>query len=208
MKKSLLIIASFLLLMAVGIYLGQSSIVKKMAGMVIQNEVTHGHINAVIDDNDSIEEEVYGVQLIIKGKVEKLENSFKRNSGVFSKMGELVYDVTPATINVEKVIYGDSPSSSTITLLQHGLLDDKNSNSHFVYPGDEVILLLVKTTDGYYWSYNFDEGIWKIKNGIVDSLTEKKVYSSFKKLDQNLFIDRIQHATMNKKKRLDTNYNE
>ncbi|MBW5446143.1 hypothetical protein GE107_08725 [Cohnella sp. CFH 77786] len=151
MKKYSWIIVTFSLFIVSGVFLGQGSI----GSLTNQNhEIDHGHL--VTDDNGSIEEEVYGVQLVIKGKVEQLGDSFKRKSGLITRFGEELYDVTPATIDVQKVVYGTSPDSSKITLLQHGRKEDNASSVHFVTPGEEVILLLVKTTDGYYWSYNFE----------------------------------------------------
>lgn len=206
MKKIILLsILSCLLFLSVGSALGFSPIGKEF-GKKLYNDNVNKDSSTIIDQDGTLETDLYKVNLIIKGKVEKIEDSFKRNSGIQSKVGELIYDVTPAKINVEQVIYGEQPTSNEIKLLQHGVQSNPKDKHNFVNKGDEVILILVKTIDGYYWSYNFDDGIWFVNNGFVDSKTDKKMFQDLKKVKETEWINVIKNAAKNKKKRLDTIY--
>jgi hypothetical protein len=126
----------------------------------------------------NIEEALYGVNVVIEGTVTKVDQPEKRDSGIVGK-ASFQYDVTPAEVRVDNVIYGQAPDSTTITYLQHGIESDSNGTV-FVHEGDKVVLLLVKTDDGKYWSYNFNDGIWKNVNGKLKSKTDNVI---LKKLD-------------------------
>ncbi|MFN5422045.1 MAG: hypothetical protein ACK5AO_02155, partial [bacterium] len=106
------------------------------------------------------------------------------------------YDVTPAKIEVQEVISGVLLEEK-ITLLQHGSLNEKNSND-FVVPGSDYIFILVKTTDGKYWSYNFDDGIWKIQNNVVQSRSESMVFEKYKGMNEKEFKGILKQAFKNK----------
>ncbi|QHW29391.1 hypothetical protein GZH47_00135 [Paenibacillus rhizovicinus] len=123
---------------------------------------------------NEIEEALYGVDLVIEGSVSTVKHSEVRNSGVGGKMS-FQYDVTPVQINVENVVYGQEPDSTTITYLQHGIENESNSILDFVHEGDKVVLLLEKADDGKYWSYNFNDGIWKNVNGKVQSKSTNEI---------------------------------
>lgn len=78
--------------------------------------------------------------------------------------------ITPATFKVNKVIYGTlDADTDTITYLQHGSQDVAAENAKMIKKGEEYILILNKTDDGKYWSYNFDDGVWKVKGSKVTS---------------------------------------
>lgn len=49
-----------------------------------------------------------------------------RDAGIVVK-GSFQYEVTPATISVTQVVYGEVPESKEITYLQHGVEDKKTS---------------------------------------------------------------------------------
>ena len=71
-----------------------------------------------------------------------------------------------------------STESSAITYLQHGIENDSNNILDFLHEGNKVILLLVKTDDKKYWSYNFNDGIWRIVNGKVQSKSTNDILIS------------------------------
>jgi hypothetical protein len=166
----------------------------------IQQESNHngnGYDMAAKVKFDSLEEELYEVDLIIKGNVVRLHEGKKRDSGI----NNYAYEITPADIEVEEVIYGDtSLLNSTITYLQHGTPLDKDLSKLHVKEGEEVILFLIKTTDGKYWSYNFDDGIWKIQNGTTTSTTNAEHLKELKGMKEEKFKDKVAKAAKNKKK--------
>jgi hypothetical protein len=168
MKSKLQIIAIF----------GSCIIASSILGFVIGPDL-FGHSSTNINgneyaatgsDTDSLAEALYGVQVIVKGTVNKVLPVEMRDAGIVGK-GSFQYEVTPATISVTQVVYGEVPESKEITYLQHGVEDKKTSSVEFVHEGDQVLLMLTKTPDGKYWSYNFDDGIWKLNNGKMQSKT-------------------------------------
>lgn len=81
-----------------------------------------------------------------------------------------------------------------IIFLQHGTENELNSDN-FVHEGDKLLLMLTKTTDGKYWSYNFDDGIWKIKNDSLQSNTENIILKKFNNSNLENFKTIIEPAT-------------
>jgi hypothetical protein len=148
----------------------------------------------ISSNNERLEQELFPSTLIIKGKVITSDNPEKRNTGI--KGQDYSYDVTPAKIEVQEVISGVLLEEK-ITLLQHGSLNEKNSND-FVVPGSDYIFILVKTTDGKYWSYNFDDGIWKIQNNVVQSRSESMVFEKYKGMNEKEFKGILKQAFKNK----------
>ncbi|MFS1512546.1 hypothetical protein VQL36_08935 [Chengkuizengella sp. SCS-71B] len=166
--------------------------------------VYNSYNNFNVEDNTSIapmtnnlSEEFWNVDLIVKGKVIQEVATFQKDTGINTKFSSKM-DVTPATIKVDEVIYGNEPNK-TITFLQHGN-SNETTNSKHVRKNDEVILILTRTTDGQYWSYNFDDGLWYVKNEKVNSNTSQKFLKEFKDKDKNNFIKEIREAAKNKKK--------
>lgn len=138
------------------------------------------------------------MDLIVKGKVVHEGDSFKRDAGVLTKI-PFQMEVTPAIIEVNQVIYGSDPGQ-TIPYLQHGSSSDQEVSERFVRLNEEIILILTRTTDGQYWSYNFDDGVWKIQNGNVHSKSPQVLLEKYKGAELTLFIDAIKTAAVNKKK--------
>jgi hypothetical protein len=146
----------------------------------------------------NLEEEFWNVDLIVKGTVSGQDDTFKKDAGVPGKQN-FSFDVTPAKVNVEKVLYGNV-DSNTITYLQHGSSKDQAISQEFVKKGEEVILILVKTSDGKYWSYNFDDGLWKIKDGKVNSNADSERLAKFKGYNADKFMSEISEVAKNKRK--------
>jgi hypothetical protein len=106
--------------------------------------------------------------------------------------------VTPSKIKVTKVLDGDVKVDDTIVFLQHG--DRETEGNNFVQLGDDVLLILNKRTDGKYWSYNYDDGLWKIKNGKLTSKTNNELYKDFQNGDINNFETKLSKAAKYKVK--------
>lgn len=149
---------------------------------------------------NSFEEEFWNVDLIVRGTVLDEGQTYKKDSGVTTK-GDNSIEITPSTIQISEVLYG-TEANGTITYLQHGSSKDIEAKNKFLKKSEEVILILDKTDDGKYWSYNFDNGIWKVKNGKVESNTLSKLLNSQPGNSQDLdkFIEKIKKAAKNKKK--------
>ncbi|MFB5759386.1 hypothetical protein [Paenibacillus medicaginis] len=155
-----------------------------IAGFLIGPLLTGNHPErelGSVEVPNNLEEALYGADVVIKGVVSKVEEPEKRSSGV-----GFDYDVTPAIISVSEVVYGEVPEEKEITFLQHGIEKD-NPETDFVHEGEQVYLILVKTSDGKYWSYNFDDGVWKVRNGKVVSETTNKVLEQLDGTSQNTF---------------------
>lgn len=162
------------------------------------NESHNTHNHSVAPNTKDLSEEFWNVDLIVKGKVVHEGESFKKDANVNSKI-PFEMDVTPATIEINQVIYGNDPGK-TITYLQHGNTAEKEIAESLVHQDEEVILILTKTTDGQYWSYNFDDGIWKVKNGKVKSKSSHVFLEKHNDSDETTFINEIKDAAKNKKK--------
>ncbi|NBI28069.1 hypothetical protein ERL59_03730 [Chengkuizengella sp. YPA3-1-1] len=190
MRKSIIWISSVSLAIVLGVSLGF---------VYNSNNDTHVEDNNTLTApiTNNLSEEFWNVDLIVKGKVIQEEATFQKDTGVDTKIPSKM-EVTPATIEVDEVIYGNEPNK-TITYLQHGNSNETAKPKH-VQKNDEVILILTRTTDGQYWSYNFDDGIWYVKNGKVKSNTSEKYLVDYKDKDAKDFIKEIRKAAKNKKK--------
>ncbi|EPD81359.1 hypothetical protein [Paenibacillus sp. HGH0039] len=169
-------------------------------GQYISTSSVHSENHlAVADSNLPLNEQVWGTQVAIKGTVLKQEVSSVREADVPGQ--GFSFPVTPATIQVTEVLYGDVDTKQ-LTLLQHGSDDDKKSAKHFVKVGQEYILLLTKTDDGKYWSYNYDDGVWNVENGKVTKNTEQisKSLMTMSDKSEKVFKDEIVKAIKNQKK--------
>ncbi|WP_429371649.1 hypothetical protein [Paenibacillus sp. DS2015] len=88
-------------------------------------------------------------------------------------------------MKIEEVISGEM-TTKEITYLQRTEVDDK------IKIDDKVVLMLHSTTDGYFWSYNFDDGIWlEDNNGNIESKSEAEVFQKLKTMDTEEFIVNI-----------------
>ena len=67
---------------------------------------------------------------------------------------------------------------------------------------EDVLLILSRTNSGTYWSYNFDDGVWIIKDGKVSSHSQSNLLNANGENEQDLkkFIAKITKAAKNKKK--------
>ncbi len=160
----------------------------------------HLHSTAITSNYDTLEEEFWNVDLIIQGTVLSEGETYLKDTGVVIKRDNSM-PVTPATIQVDKVLYGDTDEKE-ITYLQHGSSDDEIESHNMVKKSEEVVLILSRTNTGAYWSYNFDDGIWRIKDGKVISNSDSKFLNSKNKNGQGVddFITKITKAAKNKKK--------
>ena len=87
------------------------------------------------------------VDLIVRGVVRAVGEPFSRNFTL----------VTPTLVEVKEVIHGELDLDA-ITLLQRGV-PNPDGESDMVLTGEEVILLMVGTDDGYDWPYGSGAGI-------------------------------------------------
>ncbi|WP_020618960.1 hypothetical protein [Paenibacillus daejeonensis] len=153
----------------------------------------------------SLEEEMYFVDLIVRGTVVDQEGPFNRNAGLPEKVN-FTYDVTPSIVAIEEVIYGELDEAA-ITFLQHGTAKTSPETS-YLETHEEVVLLLNKTEDNYYWSYMYEDGIWRVQNGIVQSkpnnpngfLNTDSIMSTLQNQDVDVFVKNIRRAAENRKR--------
>jgi len=168
---------------------------------------TEDHTAAKVNTS-SLEEEMYFVDLIVRGTVVEQQDPVVRNAGLPEKVN-FSYDVTPSIIKVNEVIYGEL-EEKTITFLQHGT-EKTNEETRYLKTEEEVILLLMKAVDNYYWSYNYEEGIWRVNDGLIESknnnisgfLATDTAISKFRNSgnqDVESFVKEIKKAALNKKR--------
>lgn len=170
----------------------------KLYNTIFAEAEQESHPEAVGINFNSLEEELWGVDLIIRGIVREEQETRKQDAGIKNSKGNFSFDVTPATVQVKEVIFGDAPIDGEITLLQHG--SKSSPETTFVSNGEEVILLLTKTSWGEYWSYNFENGIWKVKDGKVTSKSFTKHLKSLTGVDVDLFKQKVRVAAEKKVK--------
>lgn len=156
------------------------------------------HSFAISNQDTSLAEQMVYPDLIVKGIIEEELGTFKQNAGIDLPNGPLEFDVTTYKVKVEKIIDG-SLESDNLVLYQHGSSKDSNVSKNHVKKGEKVYLMLSERTDGKgYWSYNFDDGIWKIKdsfNGeIVESKSEVKELKAINKKSIKEFEKSIKEA--------------
>lgn len=142
--------------------------------------------------NKNLQQELYQVDLIVRGIVEEQQPTYKQDAGLEGKMN-FSFEVTPAKIKVNEVLYGQAPSGDTINLLQHGSASDA-----VVQKGEEVILLLSKTSWGDYWSYDYSNGIWKVEDGKVVSKAYSPILEALNHLDTETFEKNVSQAALQK----------
>ncbi|MFD2117234.1 hypothetical protein ACFSTH_13255 [Paenibacillus yanchengensis] len=162
-----------------------------------------GFSTAVSSQATTLAEEFWNVDLIIRGTVVSEGETYSQDTGIATKRGNSML-ITPATIQVDKVLYGEIDKTE-ITYLQHGSTDDPIESGKMVKPLEDVLLILNRTTTGAYWSYNFDDGIWRVKDGKVKSDSQSELLNSNGEKEQQLekFIRKITKAAKNKKKSSD-----
>ncbi|MFD2117763.1 hypothetical protein ACFSTH_16975 [Paenibacillus yanchengensis] len=163
-------------------------------------QIVDSHNTAVSSQNSSLEDEFWNVDLIIRGTVLGEGDTYSRDAGVPIKR-KFNMQITPATIRVDKVLYGETDETE-ITYLQHGSTDNAIESKKMVKKSEEVLLILNRTDDGTYWSYNFDDGIWRIEDGKVKSDSQSELLNSGDGKEQQLekFISKITKAAKNKRK--------
>lgn len=144
----------------------------------------------------NLNEEMWHVNVIITGKVLDATNSQSLNQNKDSKKNYSV-DIAPAIIQVTEVLYGDV-TTPTITLLQHKSASDENVS--IVATGQELILILVKTTADDYWAYDQNNGIWTINENRVEANNPTTPIDKLNGIDVNIFKKKIAKAAKNKKK--------
>lgn len=150
----------------------------------------------------TLNEEMWHVDAIVLGEVLDAENSEILDQSILPKKNYLV-DITPAVIQVNDVLYGDV-QTSTITLLQHGNAVDQNAS--LVTSGEELFLILVRTTSGEYWAYDPNNGIWTITDGKVFATNPIAPMDKLNGADVNKFKEQITKAAQNKKKPVGMKY--
>ncbi|RKN86049.1 hypothetical protein [Paenibacillus ginsengarvi] len=196
-EKKNIVVASLTAAIVLGAIFEQSSFGSKHIANLIRTDHTDNHSSsALVENNNTLEEEMYAVNLIIRGKVEKIGENVKRDANLGNR-ANYTYDVTPLTIKVNEVIYGEVPENKEVTLLQFSKVTDSEEIT-MLNEGDEALLILSKTSDGNYWPYMPKEGIWLLKNGKIDSKTKHPLYQSFKGASINDLEKRLKQAANNK----------
>lgn len=135
-------------------------------------EEVENHSTTSVVPITSLEEYMWFVDAVVVGTVLKELPTYQQDAGIPTKV-PVIFPVTPATIKVDDVVYGDI-TDTEFTLLQHGT----NEDATLVQKGEEYLFLLQKSPDGGYWPLNIEEGKLKIENGQVSS----KVLSTFPEL--------------------------
>jgi hypothetical protein len=176
MKKYVITISCILLSVGLG-YINST--------MIQGKSVTETHF-ASSGNSSSSAEELSKPELIIKGTVIEELPTVRRETGLInSTKVDTSYLVSPVKVEIEEVVSGEI-TTKEITYLQRTEVNDK------IKKGDTVILMLHSTTDGFFWSYNFNDGIWlEDSSGNVNSKSEAKVFQNFKKMDSEEFIVNI-----------------
>jgi hypothetical protein len=145
---------------------------------------------AVSSVSQTLEEELSFPDLIIRGTVVEELTPVKRDAGIHNVKADLSYDVAPVKIKIYDTLLGEKPLED-ITYLQRGT-DHSGDN---LKKGNDVVLMLTKTTDGFYWSYNFEDGIWQIdKDGTIDTKSNLKVFKDLKKLKIDDFSKKVNYT--------------
>lgn len=165
---------------------------------------SHDSRSAARVETKSLQEEMYFVEFIVKGSVIEQNEPLSRNAGLPVQVN-FNYNVTPSLIKVDELVYGDL-DEDTITFLQHGTAKT-HKDTKYLQPDEEVVLLLTKTVDNYYWSYSFEDGIWRVKDGTVVSelnnvsgfLNPNSMISKLQNHDVDTFVQTIKNAALNKK---------
>jgi len=177
MKKKILL---SMICIALSLFLG------KFASPIIYNHANANHEDALVEGDNSLTlaEMLAYPELIVKGVVTAEKPTVKRDAGIPNSKVDLSYEVKPVIVDINMVLYGNLQEKQITYLQRPGSKDELKI-------GDQVVLMLVKTTDGYYWSYNFSDGVWYIKNGIVNSNSNSSAFSTFKGMSTDKFVGNI-----------------
>ena len=156
---------------------------------------SHEGGSAIFAKAENLSEELDSVELIVKGTVLEEDETITVEEND-KKTGKEIWYKTPSKFKIDQVLYGEAPSE-VITVLQHGRRSDNKNKDKFLKKNDEFILLLgKKTSDGQYWSYRSEDGIWKIKNNKVHSKGENE----FLKVLQNVDVEDFKREIIKAKK--------
>ncbi|MEX1028916.1 MAG: hypothetical protein WDZ91_02580 [Paenibacillaceae bacterium] len=195
-KKTYITVISLVLSIAVGTAVGLFYV---NANANDSNSHAGIHSDGFEVQTSNLEEELWHVDAIVQGTVLQEEATYQQKAAGLKEKKEYSFDVTPASIKVSDVLYGDV-SSDTITFLQHGASNESKASATHLKQGEDVILLLVKTSWGDYWAYEPDNGVWKVKDGKVDSNAAQEQFVQLKNTDVDSFKQIIADAAKNKKK--------
>lgn len=156
----------------------------------------------------TLNEEMWHVDAIIAGRVIEALDSTTMENGIRTKVSSAA-DITPALVEVQEVLYGEVDTANaenvetkeamtTITLLQHG--KPSTPGTSLVNAGEQLILILVRTTAGEYWAYDHHNGIWHIRDGIVEAPNAIFPMDGFNGMDAETFKRKLAAAAKHKKK--------
>lgn len=187
-NKWMITVTSLMLSIALGISAGL------FTNVAAKHHEHTNHPDGFKVQNENLQQELYRVDLIVRGTVDKQQPTYKQDAGLNGKMN-FSFDVTPATIRVDEVLYGQPPAGKSINFLQHGTAADV-----VVQEGEEVILLLTKTSWGDYWSYDYANGVWKIKDGKMFSEAYSPILSTLKNVDAHTFARSVSTAALQKQR--------
>ncbi|GAA0353207.1 hypothetical protein [Bacillus horti] len=205
MKKKILIISGSVLISAVlgvVIVFGNSAMNIEEDHYSYDSERKKQHVNhsdgGFTIPLESLEEEMWFVDAVIYGTVLEQEESYEQNTNITPKI-DFNFPVTPSTVMVNEVMYGDI-GKDKITFLQHGSILEQIGASKLVNEGEEYILLLMKTTWGDYWPYHDEKGIWKVEEGRVSYVGTDEHLAHLQNLTVEEFSKVVRDAGQNKKK--------
>jgi hypothetical protein len=175
-------------------------------GLNIKDVDGHENHNSSVNPLfNSLEEELWHSDLIIKGTVLEEISTFQQDSGIDTPLGRYKFDVTTFKVKVDKVLNGEL-KADYITFYQHGTSRNPEDAKQHVKLKDKVYLILKERPDGLgYWSYNFEDGIWTVDTGrtdkenIVNSKTNSKNIKHLKGISTTDFEKKIIIAAKNKK---------
>lgn len=136
-------------------------------------------------------------KIIVRGTVVEELPTYIQDAGLDPRTN-FKFSVTPSKVKVSKVIAGDIKVNDTIVFLQHG--DRSTDKENFVKSNEDVILILNKTSDGRYWSYSYEDGLWKISNDKVSSKSRNDNLQKMKNLDTSSFENLLSNGFKNRVK--------
>ncbi|WP_232698585.1 hypothetical protein [Brevibacillus daliensis] len=162
-------------------------------GLISNNIQGVGHGLATTVEVNSLEETLDSyVNSVVKGRVIKTLDTITEHEKQ-EKGPDFVWSRTPAIIQVDEVLHGKNVGEE-ITFYEHGKRSD--SSKEFLEVGEEVILFLDQETSyGGYWSYSFEDGLWRIdKEGRVTSKGKAEINGILQNLNTKSFIQEINSA--------------
>lgn len=182
--KYMTIVAS----LAVSIFLGAC------AGVLtsnLANEEPEHHHSAFRVNNETLEEEMWFVDVIARGTVETIHSPIIEQSDIPTKRDNSVF-VTTSIFIVKELLYGNTSTTERIEVHVLG-------REAAFREGDELILLLREAEEGIYYPYTKKNGVWKIEDGKVVSETTAPILQDLIGKDAEAFEKRIVKAAKNKK---------